>query len=82
VTTGDGNVVKANAVSRSAADGINVAAVGTWIGLNVATRNGALGISAVPGVIDGGRNVATGNANAAQCTGVVCRSCGARGRRG
>jgi parallel beta-helix repeat protein len=78
VTTGDGNVVKANVVSRSAADGINVSVAGTWVGLNVALKNGALGISAVPGVVDGGWNVASGNVNAAQCAGVVCKG----GRRG
>jgi parallel beta-helix repeat protein len=74
ITTGEGNVVKANGVTRSAADGINVAAVGTWVGLNVALKNGGLGISAVPGVVDGGRNVASGNGNAAQCVGVACKS--------
>jgi parallel beta-helix repeat protein len=87
VTSGPGNVVKANVVSRSAADGINVAAASTWIGLNVALKNGALGISAVPGVVDGGGNTASGNANAAQCAGVKCRSDrrakpGRRGRHG
>jgi parallel beta-helix repeat protein len=78
VTAGPGNVVKANVVSRSVADGINVSAAGTWVGLNVALKNGAFGISAVPGIVDGGRNVASGNVNAVQCTGVVCKS----GRRG
>jgi hypothetical protein len=78
VTAGDGNVVKANVVSRSLADGINVSAAGTWVGLNVALKNGALGISAVPGVVDGGRNIASGNVDAAQCAGVVCKG----GRRG
>jgi parallel beta-helix repeat protein len=73
VTAGTGNVVRANAVSRSAADGINVAAPSTWIGLNSALKNGGLGISAVAGVVDGGRNRASGNANAAQCVGVKCR---------
>jgi hypothetical protein len=81
VTAGTGNVVKANAVSRSVADGINVAAAGTWVGLNVALKNGALGISAVQGVVDGGRNVASGNANAAQCAGVVCKGGGRSDRR-
>ncbi len=71
VTAGPGNVVKANVVSRSVADGINVAAAGTWLGLNVALKNGGLGIAAVPGVVDGGRNIASGNVDAAQCAGVV-----------
>ncbi len=78
VSSGSGNVVKANVVQRSLADGINVAAAGTLIALNVALRNGDLGIEAVPGVRDGGRNVATKNANPAQCVGVRCKG-GARG---
>jgi parallel beta-helix repeat protein len=82
VTTGDGNVVKANVVSRSVADGINVSAAGTWVGLNVALKNGALGISAVAGAVDGGRNVASGNVNAAQCAGVVCKGRHRGGRHG
>jgi hypothetical protein len=72
VLSGTGNVVKANLVSRSAADGINAAA-GTWVGLNVALRNAALGINAV-GSTDGGGNRAAQNGNAAQCAGVTCRS--------
>ena len=40
VLSGTGNVVNANLVSRSAADGINAAA-GTWVGLNVAAQRRA-----------------------------------------
>ena len=65
VLSGARNVVKANVVTRSAADGINAVA-GTWIGLNVALRNGALGINA-PGAIDGGGN------RSERCAGVRCR---------
>ena len=72
VLSGTGNVVNANLVSRSAADGINAAA-GTWVGLNVALRNAALGINAV-GSTDGGGNRAAQNGNAEQCAGVTCRS--------
>ena len=72
VLSGTGNVVKANLVSRAAADGINAVA-GTWVGLNVALRNAALGINAV-GSTDGGGNRAAQNGNAAQCAGVTCRS--------
>ena len=67
VTSGVGNVVKANVVQRSAGDGIHVAAPGTWIGLNVALRNGGWGILAVAGVRDGGLN------RAERCSGVRCR---------
>ena len=67
VTSGAGNVVKANVVQRSAGDGIHVAAPGTWIGLNVALRSGGWGILAVAGVRDGGLN------RAERCSGVRCR---------
>jgi parallel beta-helix repeat protein len=82
VVSGERNVVKANVVSRSAGDGISVAT--GWVGLNVALRNGALGIDAAPGVVDGGGNRASGNGNAAQCAGVTCRSGGSprQDRRG
>jgi hypothetical protein len=39
---------------------------------NTANRNHDLGIEAVPGVIDGGGNKASGNGNPAQCLNVVC----------
>jgi hypothetical protein len=80
VVSGDGNVVKANLVSGSAADGISVAA--GWVGRNTAFGNGALGIEAAPGVTDGGGNRAWGNATAAQCAGVTCRSGGPRPAQG
>jgi parallel beta-helix repeat protein len=65
VLSGARNVLKANVVTRSAADGINAVA-GTWIGFNVALRNGGLGINA-PGAIDGGGN------RSERCAGVRCR---------
>ena len=67
------NLVKLNLVQRSATDGINVAAAGTKVALNFATRNGDLGIEAVQGVIDGGGNRASGNGDRRQCTNLVCR---------
>jgi hypothetical protein len=54
-------------------DGIDVDAPGTFIRANVATNNGDYGIEAVPGVIDGGRNRASGNGNPLQCVNVRCR---------
>jgi parallel beta-helix repeat protein len=80
VVSGEGNVLKANLVTRSAADGINVAAPATTIAFNAAARNGDYGIEAVPGVRDGGGNRAWANANAAQCAGVTCRGGRDRGR--
>ena len=55
-------------MTRSRSDGINVAAPGTWIGLNVALRNGGRGIAAVAGVRDGGGNRSATRA----CSGVRC----------
>ena len=69
--SGTGNVVKANLVTRSAADGINVAA-GTWVGLNVALRNAGRGINAVRASTDGGGN--RGAAATPPCAGVTCRA--------
>lgn len=53
-------------------DGIQIDAPGAVVTRNVATDNGDLGIEAVPGVVDGGGNQASGNGNPAQCTGVSC----------
>jgi hypothetical protein len=41
--------------------------------VNTANDNTDLGIEAVPGVIDGGGNKASGNGNPAQCLNVRCR---------
>jgi parallel beta-helix repeat protein len=65
-------VVRGNITNSNADDGIDVDAPGTTIRENVANDNGDLGIEAVPGVVDGGGNRATGNGNPAQCIGVVC----------
>jgi hypothetical protein len=75
VLSGAGNVLKANIVTRNAADGIAVVAPGTALGFNVALKNAALGINA-NGARDLGGNRATGNGNAAQCAGVSCSSRG------
>jgi hypothetical protein len=53
-------------------DGILVEEHGTLVRGNVANGNAKLGINA-PGVSDGGGNRASGNADARQCVGVVCR---------
>jgi parallel beta-helix repeat protein len=63
--------VRRNVASENLDDGIEVANAGT-IARNRANENGDLGIEAVAGVTDGGGNRASGNGNAAQCTGVVC----------
>jgi len=66
-----GNLVKANIAVQNYDDGIGVEEP-TTITANTANFNGDLGIEAVPGVIDGGRNTATGNGNPAQCVNVAC----------
>lgn len=79
--TGDGitvgetaadTLVAGNVVRRSQHDGIDVASRTTTIRGNQVRRNGDLGIRAVPGVIDGGGNVATGNGDPRECLHVGC----------
>jgi parallel beta-helix repeat protein len=72
VLSGDANALTANLVQRSLSDGINVAAPGTRLTFNFALRNGGIGINAVAGVRDGGRNHASGNAARVQCVNVRC----------
>lgn len=79
--TGDGilvdadqseNVIERNWASENTDDGIDVDAMATTLTKNTANRNHDLGIEAVPGVIDGGRNHAKGNGNPLQCVNVAC----------
>ena len=53
-------------------DGLDVNSSTTKLTRNEARRNGDLGIEAVPGVIDGGGNVARHNGDPRQCTHVAC----------
>jgi parallel beta-helix repeat protein len=53
-------------------DGIDVGSPSTKLRRNLAARNGDLGIEAVSGVTDRGRNRAHGNGDPRQCTHVVC----------
>ena len=69
-----GTRLTANVATRSrAADGIHVTGSSAVLRANVANDNRNLGIEAVPGVTDAGRNRASGNGNALQCVGVLCR---------
>jgi parallel beta-helix repeat protein len=76
-TDGPGRVtgtrVQDNLVLRSGDDGIDVRSAETTISGNRAFENHDLGIAAVAGVLDGGRNRAHGNGNRAQCVNVVRR---------
>jgi parallel beta-helix repeat protein len=67
-----GTTVKGNLATRAGDDGIHVDDPGTLIADNTANDNADLGIEAVPGVIDGGGNTASGNGNPLQCLNVVC----------
>jgi parallel beta-helix repeat protein len=60
-----------NVVNQNGHDGIHVGS-GT-LTKNTANDNGNLGIEAVPGVIDGGGNKASGNGNPLQCLYVECK---------
>jgi parallel beta-helix repeat protein len=73
VTSGSSDtLVEANEADLNGDDGIDVDAADTVITSNAADDNVDLGIEAVPGVIDGGGNTASGNGNAAQCLNVAC----------
>lgn len=53
-------------------DGIHVDAPDTTLTRNTSNHNADLGIAAVPGVTDGGGNIARRNGDPLQCTGVAC----------
>jgi len=67
-----GNLIKGDIANLNHDDGIEADDPSTTITANTANLNGDLGIEAVPGVIDGGRNTASGNGNPVQCVNVVC----------
>jgi parallel beta-helix repeat protein len=69
-----------NVVTRSGDDGIQIGDVpavvtdrSSVLAQNTTRHNADLGIEALPGVIDGGRNRAFRNGNPLQCLVVVCR---------
>jgi hypothetical protein len=66
-------LVEANVVTGSVRDGIDVGRAANTVSRNVALRNGAFGIEAVAGVIDGGGNIAHGNGDPLQCLRIACR---------
>ena len=66
-----GTLVARNTVWGNPLDGIYIAAPITTVSANLAIRNGQTGITAVPGVTDGGGNHAFGNGGA-QCVGIAC----------
>ena len=62
----------ANRTLRNDGDGIHVESRTATLTRNRAVRNADLGIEAVPGVIDGGGNRASGNGDPRQCVNVIC----------
>jgi parallel beta-helix repeat protein len=67
-----GNTVEGNAARGNGGDGINVMSPGTVVRNNLARLNQGWGIYGTVGVMDGGRNGASGNAEAAQCYLIAC----------
>jgi parallel beta-helix repeat protein len=67
-----GNTIEGNAARRNGGEGINVMSGGTVLRNNLARQDQGWGIYAAPGVINGGRNGASGNAEPLQCYLIVC----------
>ena len=64
--------LKGNVAKRSEDDGFRVKSRSAKLTANRAVRNGDLGIEAVPGVIDGGGNIARHNGDLRQCINIMC----------
>ncbi len=67
-----GTVLERNQANRNTDDGMDVDSASATLRGNDARNNGDLGIEAVAGVTDGGRNRAGGNGNPAQCVNIAC----------
>jgi large repetitive protein len=67
------NVVRRNHAVGNTDDGMDSDSAFTTFALNMAVRNGDLGIEAVPGAIDADGNRASSNGNPLQCLFVACR---------
>jgi parallel beta-helix repeat protein len=67
-----GNTIEGNAARGNGGDGFNVIGAGTVVRYNLGRNNQGWGIYAEPGVVDGGRNGASGNKEPAQCHLIVC----------
>jgi len=65
-------LLKRNHAFGAKDDGLDANDSTTKLTRNEARRNGDLGIEAVPGVIDGGGNIARHNGDPRQCTHIVC----------
>jgi large repetitive protein len=72
VDGGVNNTIEGNATRTNGGDGINVLSPGTVVRYNLARQNQGWGIHGADGVVDGGRNGASGNAEPAQCYLIAC----------
>ncbi len=68
----NGNLIDRNIANSNSGDGIIVNGSGHTVTANSVNFNDGWGILAVSDTIDGGGNEASGNAEPAQCAGVVC----------
>jgi hypothetical protein len=73
VAAGPSTLIVHNVVRGNRDDGIEVFDPGVVVERNRVIQNRDLGIEAVPGVVDGGSNKASGNGNPLQCVNVVCK---------
>jgi parallel beta-helix repeat protein len=64
--------IEGNAARGNGGDGFHVMSAGSVVRNNLARSNQGWGIYAAPGVVDGGANGASGNAEAAQCYLIFC----------
>jgi parallel beta-helix repeat protein len=67
------SLLRRNVATGSGDDGFDVESPSTNLTRNRAMRNADLGIEAVRGVIDGGRNIARHNGGPRQCRHIACR---------
>jgi parallel beta-helix repeat protein len=72
VDGGLGNTIEGNAARGNGGDGINIFSPGTVMRNNLARQNQGWGIYSAAGVVDGGRNGASGNTELAQCYLIAC----------
>jgi parallel beta-helix repeat protein len=70
--TVSGTLIERNVATGSGDDGFDIRRPAATLTANTANDNFDLGIEAVPGVVDGGGNRASGNGNPLQCTNVFC----------
>ena len=66
------SLLSGNIAKEAGDDGFDIESRSATLASNRAVRNGDLGIEAVFGVLDGGRNNAHGNGNPLQCTNIAC----------